>query len=89
MQGNHANVKRTAITNVTGGYTTGVPTFIMITDSGERNLANWAKKHLFCPLHIPIATKVEWDQEQRKDVVVEATNYKSKRFLKKAIVNKL
>ena len=60
------------------------------TDSGERNLANWAKKHLFCPLHMPVATKVGWDQEQQKDVVVvEATNCKSKRFLKKAVANKL
>ena len=59
------------------------------TDFGERNLANWAKKHLFCPLHMPVATKVGWDQEQQKDVVVEATNCKSKRFLKKAIANKL
>ena len=88
MQGNHANVKGIAIMNTTGGYTTGVPTFF-ITDFGERNLANWAKKHLFCPLHMPVATKVGWDQEQQKDVVVEATNCKSKRFLKKAIAYKL
>ena len=59
------------------------------TDSGERNLANWAKKHFFCPLHMPIASKVAWDKEQQKDVVGEATNCKSKGFLKKAIANKL
>ena len=79
MQGNHANVKRIVITNAAGGYTTG----------GERDLANWAKKHFFCPLHVLIATRVGWDQEQQKDVVMEAANCKSKRFLKKAIANKL
>ena len=31
VQGNHANVKGIAITNATGGYTTGVPTFFMTT----------------------------------------------------------
>ena len=52
-------------------------------------MANWAKKHFLCPLHMPIATMVAWDKEQQKDVVVEATNCKSKQFLKKAIANKL
>ena len=43
----------------------------------------------FCLKHIPDATKVGWDKEHQKEVIVSYRKKGSKSFLKKAIVNKL
>ena len=53
------------------------------TDSGETNLANWAKRHLYFPLHMPISHKVAWDKEQQKDVLWKQQIVMQNNFLKK------
>ena len=52
------------------------------TDVGKRNVEGWAKKkkHFFCK------SKVAWDSDLQKDVVLR--NTKSKKFLKDAIRKK-
>ena len=56
------------------------------SDKGKANLEKWAKKHFFCPKHMPAPTKVAWDEETQEDVVLQPKG--SRKFLKKAIEKK-
>ena len=56
------------------------------SDTGERAMSTWAKKHFFCHKHMPSVQKVGWDKELQQDVVLPSN---SKKFLKKFLKNKL
>ena len=56
------------------------------TDADERNLEGWGKNHFFCKLHMPASSKVAWESDLLKDLVL--TIPKSNKFLKDATKKK-
>ena len=73
----YASARKSATMSATGGFLIDAQASIMKTQIQAREI--WKagqKKHFFCKSHMPASSKVAWDSDLQKDVVLPNTNQK-------------